>query len=44
VVEAIAPFGGPEEMIKDLKANVFPTREVRYVAVTSERKKEIREV
>ena len=44
VVEAIAPFGGPEEMIKDLKANVFPTREVRYVAMTTEGKKDVRGV
>jgi cytolysin-activating lysine-acyltransferase len=44
VVEAIAPFGGPEEMIKDLKANVFATREVRYVAMTTEGKKEVRKV
>jgi hypothetical protein len=29
-------------MIKDLKANVFPSREVRYVAMTSEGKKEVR--
>ena len=27
--------GGAEEMVKDLKANVFPAREVRYLAVTS---------
>jgi cytolysin-activating lysine-acyltransferase len=44
MVEVIAPFGGPEEMIKDLKAKVFPTREVRYVAMMSEGKKEVRKV
>ena len=33
VVEVIAPFGGAEEMVKDLKANVFPDRELRYVQV-----------
>lgn len=32
VVEAIAPFGGAEEMVKDLKAKVFADREVRYLA------------
>jgi cytolysin-activating lysine-acyltransferase len=32
IVEAIAPFGGAEEMVKDLKAKVFPEREVRYLA------------
>jgi cytolysin-activating lysine-acyltransferase len=31
VVEVIAPFGGAEEIVKDLKANVFPQREVRYL-------------
>ena len=35
-VEVIAPFGGAEEMIKDLKEKVFPTETVRYVAVTKE--------
>ena len=43
-VEVIAPFGGPEEMIKDLKAKVFPAREVRFVAVTHDGKKEVRSV
>jgi cytolysin-activating lysine-acyltransferase len=33
VVEALAPFGGTDEMLKDLKAKVFPEREVRYRAV-----------
>ncbi len=32
VVEAVAPFGGAEEMVKDLKANVFPDKVLRYVA------------
>lgn len=32
VVEAIAPFGGGEEMVKDLKANVFAEQDVRYLA------------
>lgn len=32
IVEAIAPFGGAEEMVKDLKAKVFPGGEVRYLA------------
>ena len=43
VVEVIAPFGGAEEMVKDLKANVFPTRDVRYLAV-KDGKKEVRTV
>lgn len=43
-VEVIAPFGGAEEMIKDLKAKVFPGREVRYVAVTPGGEKQVRVV
>jgi cytolysin-activating lysine-acyltransferase len=33
VVEAITPFGGAEEMVKDLKAAVFPDREIRMLVV-----------
>ena len=33
IVEAIAPFGGAEEMVKDLKAKVFAGRELQYLAV-----------
>ena len=33
VVEVIAPFGGAEEIVKDLKAKVFPAREVKFLAV-----------
>ena len=33
VVDVIAPFGGTDEMLKDLKAKVFPDREVRFRAV-----------
>lgn len=33
VVEVIAPFGGAEEMVKDLKSKVFPDRELRYLQV-----------
>ena len=29
-VEVLAPFGGAEAMVKELKANVFPARKVRY--------------
>ncbi len=43
-VEVIAPFGGAEEMIKDLKAKVFPTKEIRFVALTTEGKKDVRVV
>jgi cytolysin-activating lysine-acyltransferase len=29
----VAPFGGTDEMLKDLKAKVFPDREMRFRAV-----------
>ena len=29
----IAPFGGAEEMVKDLKAKVFAEREMKFLAV-----------
>lgn len=35
VVEAIAPFGGAEEMVRDLKEKVFGGREVRFLTVTN---------
>lgn len=43
VVEAIAPFGGAEEMVKDLKAKVFPGREMKVLAVGA-KGKEVRVV
>jgi cytolysin-activating lysine-acyltransferase len=33
VVEAIAPFRGAEEMVKDLKAKVFKERKLNFIAV-----------
>ncbi len=33
VVEVIAPSGGAEEMVRDLKAKIFPERELKYVAL-----------
>jgi len=33
VVEVIAPFGGAQEMVKELKEKVFPGREIRALAV-----------
>lgn len=42
VVEVIAPFGGAEEMIRDLKAKVFPEREVKFVAFGADGTKEMR--
>lgn len=32
-VEVIAPFGGAEEMVKDLKAKVFAEREMKFLAM-----------
>lgn len=34
--EAIAPFGGPDAMIANLKAQVFADKELRYLAIASE--------
>jgi cytolysin-activating lysine-acyltransferase len=33
VVEIIAPFGGSDEMVKDLKAKVFKDRELKFLMV-----------
>jgi hemolysin-activating ACP:hemolysin acyltransferase len=33
VVEATAPFGGAEEMVKDLNAKVFAERPVKFLSV-----------
>lgn len=41
VVEVIAPFGGAEEMVKDLKAKVFPSRELKYLD-TKDGKREVK--
>jgi cytolysin-activating lysine-acyltransferase len=38
VVEAIAPFGGAEEMAKDLKAKVFATRELKVLTLGAQGK------
>ena len=42
MVEVIAPFGGPEEMIKSLKVQVFSDNELHYLAMTAEGKKEVK--
>jgi hemolysin-activating ACP:hemolysin acyltransferase len=44
VAEVLAPFGGAEEMVKDLKAKVFPGREIRFQILTRDGKKEVRMV
>ncbi len=33
MVEVIAPFGGAEEMVKDLKAKVFAERQLKFLAL-----------
>ncbi|MFV0367655.1 MAG: toxin-activating lysine-acyltransferase [Hyphomicrobiaceae bacterium] len=33
VVEVIAPFGAAEELVKDLKAHVFPNQQIKFVAM-----------
>jgi cytolysin-activating lysine-acyltransferase len=43
VVEVVAPFGGAEEMVKDLKAKVFAGRELKFLAV-GEKGRELREL
>ena len=42
VVEVIAPFGGAEEMVRDLKAKVFADRELKFVMLGADEKMEIR--
>jgi cytolysin-activating lysine-acyltransferase len=41
VVEVIAPFGGAEEMVKDLKEKVFAEREIKFLTL-SEQGKEVK--
>lgn len=44
VVEVIAPFGGAEEMVKDLKAKVFAERELNFLMIDSQEQREIRQM
>ena len=44
VVEVIAPFGGSEEMVKDLKSHVFAERESKFVAYGKDGRAEVRSV
>jgi hypothetical protein len=44
VVEVIAPFGGAEEMVKDLKANVHPGRTVKFLAMEKNGQQTIRQL
>ena len=38
VVEAVAPFGGAEEMVKDLKAKVFAKRTLKFLTLGAQGK------
>lgn len=40
VVDVIAPFGGAEEMVRELKAKVFPGNELRYQRLGHDGKRE----
>jgi cytolysin-activating lysine-acyltransferase len=42
VVEVVAPFGGAEEMVKDLKANVHLEREVKFLVLGRDGTREVR--
>ena len=42
-VEVIAPFGGADAMVQDLKDKVFPTRELRVLTL-KDGKREVRVV
>ncbi len=33
LVDIVAPYGGQDEMIKDLKEKVFPNQEIKFLAV-----------
>ena len=44
VVEVVAPFGGAEEMVKDLKEKVFPDRTIKMRALTPAGQAEVRVV
>lgn len=44
VIEVVAPFGCAEEMVKDLKAKVFPDEEITYLALGAGGKRELRRV
>jgi len=44
VVEVISPFGAPEVMVRDFKEHVFPDRDVHYLAITTDGKKEVKVV
>jgi cytolysin-activating lysine-acyltransferase len=41
VVEVIAPFGGAEEMVRDLKAKVFKDREVKFLGLGTDGRKQV---
>jgi cytolysin-activating lysine-acyltransferase len=44
VVEVIAPFGGAEAMVADLKEKVFPTREIKMLVAGADGVRKVRAV
>ena len=44
VVEAVAPFGGADVMVADLKQRVFPTREISFLAIGTDGRRDIRRI
>ena len=36
VVEVIAPFGGAEEMVRDLEAKMFPQQQMKCLALSTQ--------
>jgi cytolysin-activating lysine-acyltransferase len=42
VVEVISPFGAPEAMVQNLKTQVFPDREMRFLMSTTDGNKEVK--
>jgi cytolysin-activating lysine-acyltransferase len=42
VVDVIAPFGGAEQMVQDLKAKVFPQREMKFLVVNAQGRTDVR--
>jgi cytolysin-activating lysine-acyltransferase len=44
VTEVVAPFGGHEAMVADLKEKVFPTREIKMLATSTDGTRSVRAV
>jgi len=42
--EAVAPFGGADVMVADLKQRVFPTRDISFVAIGTDGRRDVRRI